>query len=79
MEKYSSALGFIISLGKKFMEEGHKDIDEKKSPKIKEMLGANISSRVRCCYTILMWFVLEVHMHMIHMHIFISHNYDLQS
>lgn len=61
MEKSSSALGFIISLGKKFVEQGHKDIDEKISPKIKEVLGPNILSRVRCCYSILMWFVLEVH------------------
>ena len=71
MEKSSSGLGFIISLGKKFMEQGHKDIDEKISPKIKEVLGANILSRVRCCYSILMWFVLEVRMHIIHMHIYI--------
>ena len=64
MEKASSAIGFIISLGTKFVEKGHKDIDEKISPKIKEVLGANILSRVRCCYSILMWFVLEVTVHM---------------
>ena len=64
MEKSSSALGFIICRGKKFVEKGHRDIDEKISPKIKEVLGANILSRVRCCYSILMWFVLEVHNYM---------------
>jgi len=60
MQKSSSALGFIVSLSKQFEERSHNDIDEKISPKLKEIFGENISPRVRSCFSILMWFVLKV-------------------
>jgi len=60
MQKSSSALGFIISLGKQFEDRSHNDIDQEISPKLKAIFGENISPRVRSCYSILMWFVLKV-------------------
>lgn len=60
MGKCSSSLGYIVSLGETFVKEGHLDIDDTISPKIKEVFGVNISPRVQSCYCILMWFVLKV-------------------
>jgi len=60
IKKSSSALGYIVGLGEMFVKEGHLDIDEKISPKIKEVFGSSVSPRVQSCYGILMWFVLKV-------------------
>ena len=60
MEKCSSSLGYIVSLGEIFVKQGHLDIDKTISPKIKEVLGLNVSPRIHSCYCILMWFVLKV-------------------
>ena len=60
MQKYSAALGFIVSLGNQFEDSSHDDIDKEIAPKLKEILGENISPRVRSCCAILMWFVLKV-------------------
>lgn len=61
MENSSSAVGFLISLGKKFLINSTKDLDEKILPKLKSALeDAAVIPRVYIGYAILIWFVLEV-------------------
>jgi len=60
MEKSSSVLGFLISLGKKFVEEKTTALDKCILPKIYEVLKGEVVYRVSIGYGILIWFVLEV-------------------
>lgn len=59
MEKSSSAIGFIIGLGKTFTQNSHDEMDAEILPTIKEILG-EVPPRVRTCYGMLIWFVLKV-------------------
>ena len=59
MESSSSAVGFLISLGKKFMMNSTKELDEIILPRLK-VLEEAIAPRVNIGYAILIWFVLEV-------------------
>ena len=59
MENSSSAVGFLISLGKKFMMNSTKELDEIILPRLK-VLEDTIAPRVNIGYAILIWFVLEV-------------------
>ena len=60
MECSSSAVGFLISLGKKFMMNSTKQLDETILPRLKVALEGTVIPRVYIGYAILIWFVLEV-------------------
>jgi len=59
MEKSSSVLGFLIHLGKKFVEKTTA-LDKCILPKIYKVLNGEVVHRVSIGYGILIWFVLEV-------------------
>ena len=59
MENSSSAVGFLISLGKKFIMNSTKELGEIILPRLK-VLDNTIAPRVNIGYVILIWFVLEV-------------------
>lgn len=60
MESSSSAVGFLISLGKQFLINSTKDLDEQVLPKLKSALEDAVIPRIYIGYGILIWFVLKV-------------------
>lgn len=46
MEESSSAVGFIISLGVKFLEEGISEMDNKLLPELRSLLAGQVLPRV---------------------------------
>jgi len=61
MDKSSCLVGFLISLGKQFVNSKTKDLDEEILPKIRTSLQGDATSRICIGYGILMWFVLKVY------------------
>ena len=59
-EKLSSSVGFLIGLGKKFLDVITNDLDNYILPKLHEHLGDKILHRVCVGYGILIWFVKQV-------------------
>ena len=60
IEKLSSSVGFLIGLGKKFVDTITKDLDNYILPKLQKHLGDKILHRVCVGYGILIWFVNQV-------------------
>ena len=60
MEKSSSAVGIIISLGERFMEEGIGEMDDDLLPELWRLLAGHAIPRVLPSYAILIWFTLKV-------------------
>ena len=60
MDRSSNLVGFLISLGKKFISCKTEDLDKKILPKIQACLEGSVISRVYIGYGVLMWFVLKV-------------------
>jgi len=60
MDKLSSSVGYMISLGKIFDQRITNDLDEVILPKLYEILGDNVIPRVCIGYGILIWFVKQV-------------------
>ena len=61
MKNSSSTVGFLISLGQKFMINGTKDLDDTILPRLKSALDeGTVTPRIHIGYAILIWFVLEV-------------------
>lgn len=60
MNQAKSAIGFMISLGKKFSETGISEIDMYIKPKLKSMLPNGVWPRVIPGYASLIWFTYEV-------------------
>ena len=60
MEKLSSSVGFLIGLGKKFLDAITHDLDNHILPELHKHLGDTILHRVCVGYRILIWFVKEV-------------------
>ena len=60
MEKSSSTVGYLISLGNKFIANKTTDLDEEILPKVKVMLQGEVVHRVAIGYGVLIWFVLQV-------------------
>ena len=61
MKNSSSTVGFLISLGQKFMINGIKDLDDTILPRLKSALDeGTVILRIHIGYAILIWFVLEV-------------------
>jgi len=60
MEKSSSIVGYLISLGKKFIANKTTDLDECILPKVKLMMQGKVIHRVSIGYGVLIWFVLQV-------------------
>ena len=60
LDKASSAVAFVIGLGKHFVEEGIREMDESLLPDLKNALGAHAIPRVLPSYGILIWFTVEV-------------------
>ena len=59
-ESAPKCIGFSISLGKTFVEEGMSDIDHKIFPKLKKMLPGGVWPRVVPGYATLLWFTEKV-------------------
>ena len=66
LENASSNVGFIISLGKKFTEQGIQEMDEHILPQLRELAGHCLLPRVLPSYAILVWFTLQVHVTMVY-------------
>ena len=60
IEKSSSAVGFIISLGARFIEEGIAGMDGDLLPKLRRLLDGRAIPRVLPSYAIMLWFTFEV-------------------
>lgn len=60
MQTCSSCSGFCISLGRKFFEEGIKEVDTRITPELSAALEDGVSPRVLPSYSILFWFALQV-------------------
>ena len=60
IEKSSSAVGFIISLGKRFIEEGIAGMDGDLLPELRRLLDGRAIPRVLPPYAIMLWFTFEV-------------------
>ncbi len=60
LSKASSAVAFVIGLGKRFVEDGIRELDETILPELKRDIGELAIPRVLPSYAILMWFTLEV-------------------
>lgn len=60
MNILSSAIGFLIGLGKKLTQSSNKDIDEVIMPKLDLIFGDQVFPRVALSYGILLWFTLQV-------------------
>ncbi len=59
MKNAEKSIGFMISLGKKFVDVGIEEVDSIKK-KLKEMLPQGIWPRVIPGYATLLWFAYEV-------------------
>ena len=62
LENASSNVGFLIGLGKKFVEQGIQEMDEDILPELRRMAGQHLLPRVLPSYAIPMWFTLQVTM-----------------
>ena len=60
MEKSSSIVGYLISLGKEFITNKTTALDGCILPKVKLMLQGEVVHRVSIGYGVLIWFVLQV-------------------
>lgn len=60
MDDSVKSIGFLIGLGKKFVDEGISSIDEVLAPRLKAMLPKGIWPRVIPGYAILLWFAYQV-------------------
>ena len=60
MKDATSSIGFSISLGEKFLQEGINNIDESIFPRLKEMLPKGVWPRVVPGYATLLWFTEQV-------------------
>ena len=60
MERSSSVVGLIISLGGRFIEKGIAQMDSDLLPELRKLLAGQAFPRVLPSYGILMWFTLEV-------------------
>lgn len=60
MDRSSNLVGFLISLGKKFVNCKTEDLDTMILPKIRSCLEGSVNSRIHIGYAVLMWFVLKV-------------------
>lgn len=61
LEKASSAMGMIISLGEAFSTRGIDEMDAKIVPKLRTVLGGlGVIPRVLPSYALLFWFTLDV-------------------
>ena len=56
----SSSVGLIVSLGRKFVECGIKEMDEELSPDIRRLLTGQVIPKALGLYAILLWFTIEV-------------------
>lgn len=56
----STCIGFCISLGKRFFNEGVEEVDSNILPSIASSASEEISPRVIPSYAILFWFALQV-------------------
>ena len=65
MEKSSSTVGYLISLGKEFIANKTTALDDHILPKVKEMLLGEVIHRVAIGYGVLIWFVLQVRLYVI--------------
>ena len=62
IENSSSAVGYLIALGKKFIEVGIGEMDNVIIPKLRSMLSDDVViPRVLPSYGIMIWFSLEVY------------------
>ena len=59
MKGASGCIACVISLGKKFVEEGIQDIDENIVPKFKRLLPEGVWPRVFPGYATLIWFTKQ--------------------
>ena len=59
MKKCSSSVGFVVSLGAKFIIEGITQIDNEILPEIQKV-ASRVLPRVIPSYCILLWFTQEV-------------------
>ena len=60
IDKSSSAVGFIISLGARFIEQGIVEMDSDLLPELRSLLDGRAIPRVLPSYAIMLWFTLQV-------------------
>jgi len=60
MNASSSAVGFIIGLGRELIEDGAKDLDEVIVPALDKTMENEVVPRVSLGYSILLWFAVKV-------------------
>lgn len=60
IDKSSSAVGFIISLGARFIEQGIVEMDSDLLPELRSLLDGRAIPRVLPYYAFMIWFTLEV-------------------
>ena len=71
MENSVKSIGFLISLGKRFVTSGITEIDEVLTPRLKMMLPKGIWPRIVPGYALLLWFAYQVMNDCINIHVYI--------
>ena len=61
LPELSKAVGFLISLGEKFVDQGITNMDEEIIPFLNKTMKGKAFARVITAYAMLMWFTKQVH------------------